>query len=176
MRPRLCPAIVICLAVFAVAGCGGSSGAGAKQPRNRGGEGGVESFGSEAAGSERATLLGAFRTYLGAIADRKYAIACSHLTSAARHSLQRIVASSLKGSRCASILPKLLAPSAALIARSQAMGRIARARIGGDRAFVVFHAPGARLYELTMVREGRAWRAAIVLASILVPSAATLGR
>ena len=39
----------------------------------------------------------------------------------------------------------------------------------GDRAFVVFKAPGAKLYQQTMVREGGEWKVATVAASVLVP-------
>ncbi len=49
-------------------------------------------------------------------------------------------------------------------------------RVQGDRAFVVFHAPGAKLYQMTMVQEGGNWKTATVAASVLVPSAATLGQ
>ncbi len=48
-------------------------------------------------------------------------------------------------------------------------------RVQGDRGFVVYHAPGAKLYQLTMVREGGAWKAATIAGSILVPSPAMLG-
>jgi hypothetical protein len=47
--------------------------------------------------------------------------------------------------------------------------------VRGDRAFVVFHAPGAKLFQLTMVREGGRWKTTTIAASVLVPSAATLG-
>jgi hypothetical protein len=76
----------------------------------------------------------------------------------------------------ARFLSALLAPTAATISHEQAEGRITKVRVQGKRAFVVFHAPGAKLYMLTMVREGGGWKAATVAASILVPSAATLGQ
>lgn len=135
-----------------------------------GGEAGIEEFGSEAGGSDKEAILGVFTGYLSAIADKDYGTACSHLSTTVQSSLQQLAA---KGSRaaagCSMILPTLLAPSAARVAREQADGRVTRARVQGDRAFVVFKAPGAKLYQLTMVREDGEWKAATVSASVLVP-------
>ena len=47
-------------------------------------------------------------------------------------------------------------------------------RVRGDRALVVFHAPGARLYVFGLVNEDGDWRAATLIPSVLAPSAATL--
>jgi hypothetical protein len=74
------------------------------------------------------------------------------------------------------ILPRILAPGAPSIARGQAGGRVAKIRTKGALAFVIFRAPGAKLYQLAMVREGGRWKATIISPSVLVPSAATLGR
>lgn len=135
----------------------------------KGGEASIEEFGAEASGSGRDEILGVFDGYLNAVAEGDYEVACSHLAETARGSLEQIAAGSLKGKGCAAILPKLLSPTAPRIARAQADGAVTRVRVEGDRAFVVFHAPGAKLYELTMVREGGEWRAATVTAAVLVP-------
>lgn len=142
----------------------------------RGGEKSIEEFGDEAEGSGRSAVLGVFTGYLNAIAARDYASACSHLAATVRRSLEQLAAGSLKGKGCPAILPKLLAPTAPAIAREQAEGRITKVRVEGDRAFVVFHAPGAKLYQMPMQREGGVWKVGLVAASILVPSAATLGQ
>ena len=73
------------------------------------------------------------------------------------------------GSGREAILPALLAPTAAQVARQQADGQVTKVRDEGDRAFVVFKAPGAKLYQQTMVREGGEWKVATVAASVLVP-------
>jgi hypothetical protein len=183
---------VLLLLALAAAGCGGGGGdststaqqAGSASgdsspPQSRkpyqGGEKSIEEFGQEASGSQRSALLGAFHAYLGALAARDYASACGHLSVNVRRSLEQLLAKAKKGVGCPRVLPALLAPTAATIARQQDEGQITKVRVKGERAFVVFHAPGAKLYQLTMVREGGRWKVATVAASVLVPSAATLG-
>lgn len=145
------------------------------KPKYEGGEKSIEEFGSEAGGSERASILAVEQSYLGALADEDYGTACSHLADPVQQSLQQLVAKQLKAKDCSAILPVLLAPTAAATARDQANGKVTKVRVEGDRAFVVFHAPGAKLYVFTMQREDDAWKATTVAASVLVPSAATLG-
>lgn len=70
---------------------------------------------------------------------------------------------------CARIVPRFLAPTAAAIARQQASGTITKVRVKGDRAFVVFQAPGAKLYQQTLLRQNGRWKATMVAASVLVP-------
>ena len=64
----------------------------------------------------------------------------------------------------------LLAPSAAKAAAGQDEGKVAKVRVGGERGFVVFHAPGARLFSLAMVREGGEWKAGGAVGSVLAPA------
>lgn len=149
---------------------------GARGHSEAGGEKSIEDYGSEASGSDREALLAAFHGYLGALAARDYPAACSHLAASVQRSLEQLVTKQLKARGCPAILPKLLAPTAFAIAREQANGRVTKLRVRGSRAFVVYHAPGAKLYMLTMTREAGGWRAALVAGSVLVPSAATLGR
>ena len=172
------------LAALAIAGCGGSGGSSTQvssQPTQsapshyEGGEKSIEDFGSEAQGSGRSAVLAVFTDYLGALAAKDYATACSHLAVRTQRSLEQFAPPQLRHGGCAAILPKLLSPSAAAIAREQASGKVTKVRVKGTMAFVVFHAPGARLYQLTMVKEGGNWKATTVAASVLVPSAATLG-
>lgn len=136
--------------------------------QGRGGEASIEDFGSEAGGSERGRILAAFDGYLDAIAGRDYGAACAELSAAVKESLAQFVGGA-KASACASTLPKLLAPSASQAAREQAGGEVTKVRVEGDRAFVVFKAPGAELYQLTMVEEDGEWKAATVAAAVLVP-------
>lgn len=157
-------------------GGGRESSNGGRRSHYEGGEKSIEAFGSEAEGSGRSAVLGVFTGYLKGIAAKDYATACSHLAVTVQRSLEQLVTPALRRKGCPAILPKLLSPTAAPIARQQAAGRITKVRVQGDRAFVVFHAPGAKLYMLTMTREGGEWKAALVAASVLVPSAATLGQ
>jgi len=174
--PKRASALALLAVVLALAGCGGGGGSSsattAKAPGTepqQGGEASIEGFGSEASGAEREAILASFEGYLNAIAQRDYPTACSHLSANVQSSLEQLVVKSLKGKGCAAILPKLLSPSAPETARQQAEGKVAKVRFEGERGFVVFHAPGAKLYQQTMQREGGEWKVASVAASVLVP-------
>lgn len=187
---RIDLAAFVLVSAALVAGCGGGDshssptisevkGSTASRPLDKGrqrskpyqgGEESIEGFGSEAKGALRAAVLGAFAGYLGSIAADDSDKACVHLSKAVRTSLSQFSANRPgKGAGCAIALSKLLAPAAAAIARQQASGKVTKVRVEGGRAFVVFRAPGAKLYQLTMVREGGTWKAATVAASVLVP-------
>lgn len=186
--PRLAAryAALLATVVLVAGGCGGGDSSSQKAQEEasaatsashfEGGEKSIENYGGEATGSDRAALLGVFHGYLGALAAKDYAGACSHLSSLVRHSLKQLAGKAGRALSCPAILPRLLAPTAATISREQVDGRVTKVRTMGNRAFVVFHAPGAKLYQLTMTREGETWHAATVAAAVLVPSAATLGR
>lgn len=168
MRPAAL--LALALALLALGGCGGGAGAGSTAIRAAaGGEKSIEDFGSEASGPDRGRILAAFSGYLKAIAQKDYGSACSGLSATVQRSLEQLAG---KGSKqdCAALLPRLLSPTAPGIARGQAAGKIAKVRVQGERAFVVFQAPGARLYELPTVREGAEWKAGLLSPSILVPS------
>lgn len=134
------------------------------------GEASIEEFGSDAKGSERRAILSVFTGYLGAIARKDFAAACSNLSATVHKSLRRLAGKGGKRLGCVAILPELLAPTASQVTRAQAGGKVARVRVQGDRGFVVFHAPGAKLYEMPMAREGGEWKVGLVGASVLVPS------
>lgn len=173
-------ALVGCLVIGGGCGGGGSSTresgmtSGRTASRYEGGERSIEEFGSEARGADRAALLDVFHTYLRGIAKRDYWVACSYLAASVQHSLQQFSSTRGEGSACAEILPHLLGPAAATIARQQTRGKVIKIRIEQGRAFFVFHAPGARLYQLPFVKEGRDWKVSLLAASVLAPSLSAL--
>ncbi len=135
----------------------------------------VQAFGSEAKGADRAAPIATFHGYLTAIADHDTARACSYLSASVQQSLRRLVVPQLRAKGCPAILPKILSATAAPIGRQQAGGEVTRVRVKGDRAFVLYHAPGARLYAMTMMREGGAWKATMIAGTVLIPSPAAIG-
>lgn len=169
-------------------GCGGegdreteatratTSAAPSGEAQYEGGEQSIEEFGKEASGDNRRDLLVAFRAYFNAVATEDYAAACSLLSARVHEALAQAVRHDARPIACATSLAAALSPSATSIARQQGKGRVAKVRIDGDRAFVVFHAPGADSYQLSLNREGNAWKATTVAASILVPLSSTLGQ
>jgi hypothetical protein len=139
----------------------------------KGAEEEVEEFGSEAQGSTKGQVLTTERAYLSAIAMKSYDEACARLAPAVTASLQKMVKGS--GSRCEALLPRLLSPTVAAVARQQSQGEVVRVRVEGRQAFVVFHAPGARLWTLPLSNEGGGWKVSTLAPTILAPSTATLG-
>jgi hypothetical protein len=139
-----------------------------------GGEEDVEEFGTEAEGAAKHTASAAEQRYLSAVAERDYAAACALLSKSLTGSLEAMVKPG-RELACGQILERLLSPTASRVSAQQADGEVFKVRVEGDRAIVVFHAPGARLWALPLSREGGAWKVTALGASILAPSAATLG-
>jgi hypothetical protein len=175
-RPLLALAAAVLLA-FCLSACGGDTSTQTTSPPGHfeGGEERIEGFGTEASGETRAEVLAAFHGYLGAVAARDFSKACGYLAATVKESLQSLLRGRSKPGDCAQMLPELLASSAPALSREQEEGEVKKVRVEGDRGFVVYHAPGAELYQLTMSREGGAWKAEFLGGSVLVPSAATLG-
>jgi hypothetical protein len=165
-------ALVIAFSLMAV-GCGDGPRAPKPSQEPESGESSIEGFGSEASGAQRVAILAAEQGYLNALAGRDYKAACASLSASVISSLRKLASPSPRREGCEAILPTLLSPQAAETSRQAAEGQIARVRVKGSQAFVLYRAPGARLYLLTMVREGAGWKAATLGGSILVPSPST---
>lgn len=135
----------------------------------------IEGFGKEAAGVGRSAILEVERSYFGAISSKRYSVACSHLASSVKRSLVELGGAG-RHAACPEALSLLLAPQASFAARREARGSIRRVRVDGSRAFVVFHAPGARLYQLPLFVEKGRWKVGLLTASVLAPSASTLAQ
>jgi hypothetical protein len=164
--------------VALLAGCGGgdatraegdSTSAGSGPPREQGGEKSIEGFGEEASAGQRAAILTAFDASLNALAKEDFAAACANFAAGVRASLTQLAGADGKGIACKEILPRFLSPTAAAMARGQVNGRVTKVRVRGGRAFVLFHAPGAKLYMTGLVDEGGEWKTTTVIPSVLVP-------
>jgi hypothetical protein len=172
--------LFIALLLLALSGCGGGGGSdSASEPTTpsrqsaEGGEKSIEGFGSEAEGTDRNAILAAEQSYFTAVSSKGYAMACSHLASSVKRSMAELSAGRRRAN-CAAVLPALLAPQAYATMRQQARGAVKRVRIEGNRAFVVFHAPGARLYQMPLVSEDDDWKVGLLTSAVLVPSRSTL--
>jgi len=176
------------LAAFALSACGDSGGQGERssstprseevgpansgsrdESRYEGSEETVERYGSEARGSRAEAIVGAERGYLLALAKRDFGTACSYLVQSVTRSLVQTAPPQLRAKDCPLILPRFLRAAAFAAAREQAKAKIRRVRVEGNQAFVIFHAPGARLFVFGLQRERGAWKATTIAASILAP-------
>jgi hypothetical protein len=159
-----------CLCLLLVSGCGGSgessTSTSTTTEQRTGGERSIEGFGSEAKGAEKQAMLDAYRSYLGAIGEKDYPSACGLLSEQVKDSLAKL---SKGKASCEEVLPSILSPTAAPLSRAQARGEVTKVRVEGENGFLVFRAPGAKLYQLTLLSEGREWRVASLGAAVLVP-------
>jgi hypothetical protein len=117
-------------------------------------------------------VTGVERAYLTALSKQDFAAACGLLAKAPRAQLQQLVQGKKVG--CSAILPRLLGAPAASTAHVFLEGDLRRVRISGGKAFVIFHAPGARLFLIGLVREGGRWRVGSLTPSVLAPSKGAL--
>jgi len=149
---------------------GPSNGEGAQAPQgaHEGGEASIEEFGQEAAGAERDAILAALDGYLEALAQKDYASACGHMAAELHQTLERLVPKG-PGHGCMQLLPRVLSAEAPEVAKGQLQGTVTKIRVEGPRGFVVFKAPGAKLYDMPMVEEGGRWKVAAAAAGVLVP-------
>ena len=163
-------ALLGCLCLLLLSSCAEDKQSSTSTPtaseKRTGGERSIEGFGSEASGGEKQAMLLAYRSYLGAIGSKDYRSACGLLSKQVKESLEQIA----KGkASCEAVLGAFLAPSAAPLSRAEAKGEVRGVRVEGERGFVVFKAPGAKLYQLTLVSEGGEWKAGSAAAAVLVP-------
>jgi hypothetical protein len=149
-------------------------GGGSKQakPRYEGAEEEVEQLGSEAGGSEREAVVGVEQEYLTALSEQDFITVCGLLAKPTRMQLQQLVQGKKVG--CATILPRLLGGPAASTAHIYLGGELRRVRLSGRKAFVIFHAPGARLFVIGLVNEDGRWLVGNLTPSVLAPSKAAL--
>jgi hypothetical protein len=184
MRTATALALLACLALL-VGGCGSSgpgaarstgaatTAAGANAPdasvehppsiaeeEAQAGDHSIQSYGTEAKGSEAEAVVAAMRSFFRAMAAPDYANACAGLTSSNREQLAqfaKIKKEPAKG--CASQLATVLVPGASPAAKKAAVAKISRVRIGGGNAFILFRPAGGQLSYFVMKEEGGQWKA-----------------
>lgn len=171
---RSAPLLALLAALF-LSACGSSDSetqATASQEKPRHGEdGSLQSFGQEARGEDKEAILAGEQGYLSALGERDFKAACSHLPKQTVDSLTQVAPSALRANGCPAILPKLLVPAAISDAAKQAEGKVTAVRVEGGQAFVLYRAPGARLWAFSLVREDAEWRVTTVTGTVVVPAA-----
>jgi hypothetical protein len=173
-------ALLLCAPLLLLAACGDSAKErSASQPgkteERETGEQSVEGFGHAATGQEQKQVLAAERGYLRALSARDFKTACTYLSASVTQSLRRAAVAELRAKRCPAIVPKLLAPGAIAVAKEHLKGKVTKVRVEGRQAFVIYRAPGAKLYVFTILREAGGWKVTTLIGSVLVPSPPALG-
>lgn len=142
-------------------GSGGASAATGANPA-------IEEFGGEAKGGERNQIVTSFEAYFAALASKDYDDACAQLAKPIKKLLERFSAAKKESKGCAAIvagLPEAVKKATGIASR----GKVTEVRVEDDRSYVLFRAPGARLYQFSMTREGGEWKPATISTVVLQP-------
>ncbi len=171
---RRSAALLALIAALVLVGCGSGDSETTQTTTSQeqsGGEedGSLQSFGQEAEGEDEEAILAAEQGYLSALGERDFQAACGLLAAQTTASLEQIAPPALRAKGCPAILPKVLAPAAISDAAKQAEGEITAVRVEGEEAFVLYRAPGAKLYAFSMVREDGEWRVTTITGTVMVP-------
>jgi hypothetical protein len=131
----------------------------------------IEEFGSEAKGAERQAMIDAYRAYLRALAAKDFSAACADLSTPFRKLFSRFSSAAHGGSGggCVGAM-KRVAENTRTESGKKADGTVKKVRVEDDHGYVIFHAPGADLYQMRVAREAGEWKAGALAAPVLVPS------
>lgn len=127
------------------------------QPKAQG-DTSIQTFGSQAKGTEEQEVGAAMHSFFVAMAGGDYAQVCAGLTAAYRQQLEQYLKLKHKPGNCATVLAASLS-AATPEAKAAAAGTLSAVRIKGDQALVLFTPKGGVKSYFAMVREGGAWKA-----------------
>jgi hypothetical protein len=178
MRRRLSATIAAVLVVAAIlVGCGGSSGGSASSSAPteeaskqffdpealKGGKEAVATFGKEASGSERAEASAVLEENLTARQAGDIAGQCATLGKRGMESVSQESAKS--PSKCVAELKKIAEPlSSTETARKDTLdGEIDAFRVGGNKAYALYHGNDGKDYAMPMEREDGSWKVGGIL-------------
>jgi hypothetical protein len=132
------------------------------------GDNSIESYGTEADGSEKAAIVAAMRAFDLAVATRDYEGVCAGLAEKIRSGLAE------SNKRCPELLETLMTIPPAE-AQGSANGTVTDVRVGGGNAFVLFRAVGgSELDYFVMTLEGSGWKSlGLTVGTPLNPSVPT---
>jgi hypothetical protein len=121
-----------------------------------GGDNSIQRFGREAPASERKAASEVLESYMQARASEQFVEECIYLARTAVEPLEKLAPSAPRG--CVVALSAL--GSSASTGSDAMIGPVGSLRIGGGRAFALYHGSGGIDYVMPMVKEGGAWKVA----------------
>jgi hypothetical protein len=137
----------------------GNSSAGSTAGAESAGDNSIQTYGAEAAGSEKATLAAAAHSFFAAMASSDYAKICTAIAASNREQLQAFLKSKQQQGGCPAVLKTLIPAAEDPEAQKAAAATVSAVRIKGDTAFVLFTPRGGPPSYFVMKREGGAWKA-----------------
>ncbi len=135
----------------------------------------IQTYGSKAAGSEKAALGAAALSFFRALAGPDYAKVCAGLAASNRQQLGALLKAKHRQGGCAAVLKTVIPPSAAAEARKAANATVTGVRVKGDTAFVLFRPSGGPASYFVMKREKGEWKAIGLAPGTPLNPAASLG-
>lgn len=131
-----------------------------------GGDNSIQTFGGEAASSERQAATATLKGYLDARAAGRWAESCRYMASEMVRSLEELVKNSpqLKDKDCGGIIAMLSSGATSELRRNPMAGGVVSLRIEGDRAFAMFNGTDGKGYFMPMARDGGEWKVASLAA------------
>jgi hypothetical protein len=125
-----------------------------------GGDNSIQNFGQEADEAEREEAASALESYMRAFAAGNWAKSCRYLSDSAVRSLRQFAAGTakLEGKGCAALLPPLVTGAPASDRANTVTDGVASLRVGGERAFALYHGPDGVDYFMPMEKQGGTWK------------------
>ncbi len=133
-------------------------------PTSNGGDNSIQAFGVESDSAERVRAATTAASYLRALADGRWAEACSDFSAATRSRLGRFAQ---QGEGCAGAMGTFAGqlPRSALL--SAAKIHVLSMRVQGDHAFLIYRDGEGTASELPLARNGGEWKVAAISAAAL---------
>ncbi len=131
----------------------GQSGSGSSSS----GDNSIQTYGSEASGADKAAVVAAMRSFMGALASRNYTKVCAGLTASNRAQLQQFLKFKHQQSQGCAALKTLLTTQTSFAAKA-AKATVLHFRIKGGTAFALFRSACCPVSFFVMKREQGAWK------------------
>jgi hypothetical protein len=146
-----------------------SSSSAAQSRRYPHGDNSIQTFGKAAGEADTQAVTSAVKRYYAAVAAGDGAAACALLSSGLSKSIVQGFGRSpaLRGKGCAGILALLFKRQPGKAAESLAAIEVTRVRLKGDRGFALLRSKTMPSGEITVDREGGAWKIGSLIGSSL---------
>jgi hypothetical protein len=145
------------------------SGGGSEQFRVKGGDNSIQEFGDESGQSELEEAAKSLHDFYVARAKEDWPTACSHLSKTVAKQLEQLASQSSKlaGKGCAGILSALTPPLPPKVQKELTVVDAGSLRTEGEQAFLIYRGAEEKVYAISMVPEGGAWKVGALAATPL---------
>jgi hypothetical protein len=148
---------------------GGSKDVPAGVPLSKGGDNSIQTFGGEAAGSDRSQATSAAQAYLNARASKQWDTACSYLAGPIKQQLGALLAQAkTKSKGCSAAMEAMSTGVSPSALRKAAVIHVLSLRVKGPQAFLIYRDGQGTPSALPMAQEGGTWKVGALAGSALL--------